>query len=267
MPGGRPGQVLDLLYARFRDRRYAPHTHEEFAIGACTEGVEVIRYRGAAHHAGPGTVVVIEPGEVHTGGRASDVQGYSYRALYPRTEILAESGPHPHFAEPVVHDPQLARELTIAHTLLSAGGDPLEAETRLVGSLTTLVRRHSTARPAPPADPGRAVTQAIRDRLAGDLSQPPTLAQLAGETGLSRYQIVRAFHREVGMTPYAWLAQYRVQRARGLLETGCAPGETAALVGFADQAHLTRWFVRVLGVTPGVYRNSVQDNAGRWRRF
>ena len=39
----------------------------------------------------------------------------------------------------------------------------------------------------------------------------------------------------------------------------------AALTGFADQAHLTRWFRRVVGVTPGVYRNSVQDRTARYR--
>jgi transcriptional regulator GlxA family with amidase domain len=63
----------------------------------------------------------------------------------------------------------------------------------------------------------------------------------------------------MGIPPYAWLAQYRVNRARGLLESGLKPAEVAALVGFADQAHLTRWFRRVLGVTPAAYRNSVQD--------
>lgn len=35
--------------------------------------------------------------------------------------------------------------------------------------------------------------------------------------------------------------------------------------GCADQAHLTRWFRRVVGVTPGAYRNSVQDSARRRR--
>ena len=46
-----------------------------------------------------------------------------------------------------------------------------------------------------------------------------------------------------------------------LLETSLRPAEVAPLVGFADQAHLTRWFRRVLGVTPAAYRNSVQDTA------
>jgi AraC-like DNA-binding protein len=70
---------------------------------------------------------------------------------------------------------------------------------------------------------------------------------------------------EVGMPPYAWLAQHRVARARVLLEHGHRPAEAAAATGFADQAHLTRWFRRVVGVTPSAYRNSVQDSAPRHR--
>ncbi|MGD0065190.1 MAG: helix-turn-helix transcriptional regulator [Streptosporangiaceae bacterium] len=76
---------------------------------------------------------------------------------------------------------------------------------------------------------------------------------------MSRYQLIRAFRSEVGMPPYAWLAQHRVARARALLDRGHGLAETAALTGFADQAHLTRWFRRVVGITPGAYRNSVQD--------
>lgn len=49
-------------------------------------------------------------------------------------------------------------------------------------------------------------------------------------------------------------------RARTLLEAGLRPAEVAGLVGFADQAHLTRWFRRVLGVTPAAYRNSVRNS-------
>jgi AraC-like DNA-binding protein len=107
------------------------------------------------------------------------------------------------------------------------------------------------------------VARLVTQRLADQLLQPPALAELAAGTGLSRYQLVRSFRAEVGMPPYAWLAQYRVGRARMLLERGCRPAEAAAATGFADQAHLTRWFRRVVGVTPGAYRNSVQDTGPR----
>jgi hypothetical protein len=94
---GIAGQALDLLHAWLARSQYAPHVHEEFAVGACTEGVERIRYRGQLHHAGPGTVIILEPGEPHTGGPAL-ATGLAYRAMYPREALLsAGSVGHPHF--------------------------------------------------------------------------------------------------------------------------------------------------------------------------
>ena len=276
------GQALDLLHARVTEP-YAPHVHEEYAVGACTAGREVIRYRGALHYAGPGSVVVLEPGEAHTGGPA-DPPDFTYRVMYPAAGLLAEGLPAegllaggrlapearrlPRFREPVIADPGLAAELRRLHAALGAGlgeTEPLEAESRLSWLFGELVRRHaSPSRDVEVPGAGR-VARLVMAQLADRLVSPPALAEIAAGTGLSRYQLIRSFRTEVGMPPYAWLAQHRVSAARALLERGCRPAEAAALTGFADQAHLTRWFRRVVGVTPGVYRNSVQDRTVRYR--
>ncbi|WP_371101661.1 AraC family ligand binding domain-containing protein [Streptomyces sp. PU_AKi4] len=264
---GRCGPPLDLLTARFSRHEYAPHAHEEFTVGVTVGGLETIAYRGGRIVSGPGSIVVLEPGEMHTGGPAAP-DGYSYRALYAVPALLTDgtlggSG-LPHFREPVLDDPELAAALRRAHTDVSSCPDPLEAESRIPWLLTALARRHSTARGDDTAVPGAGtVALAVRDRLADELLAPPSLADLAADLGLSRYQLLRAFRTTMGVPPYAWLAQYRVTRARALLDAGARPAEVAGLVGFADQAHLTRWFRRVLGVTPAAYRNSVQDSARR----
>ncbi|MFB8771171.1 AraC family transcriptional regulator [Streptomyces broussonetiae] len=264
---GQDGPPLDLLTARFDRHVYAPHAHDEFTVGVTVGGLEVIAYRGGRIHSGPGSIVVLEPGETHTGGPAAP-EGYSYRALYAAPALLTEGtldrGTLPHFRDPVLTDPELATALRLTHTELSACPDPLEAESRLPWLLTALARRHSTARATDDRIPGaQAIAHAVRDRLADDVTSPPSLSTLAADLGLSsRYQLLRAFRTTMGLPPYAWLAQHRVHRARALLEGGLRPAEAATLVGFADQAHLTRWFRRVLGVTPAAYRNSVQDSGG-----
>ncbi|WTW26821.1 AraC family transcriptional regulator [Streptomyces purpurascens] len=261
---GRAGPPLDLLTAHFDSHVYAPHAHDEFTIGVTVGGSEVIAYRGGHIHSYPGSIVVLEPGEMHTGGPAA-CDGYAYQALYAEPALLTDGtlGGLPHFRDPVLHDPELAMALRAAHTDISACPDPLEAESRLPWLLTALARRHSTFRAASDTVPGADhIARSVRDRLADELLDPPSLAALATDLGLSRYQLLRAFRTTMGVPPYAWLAQHRVARARGLLESGLRPAEVAGLVGFADQAHLTRWFRRVLGVTPAAYRNSVQDTAG-----
>jgi AraC-like DNA-binding protein len=260
---GRCGPQLDMLTARFRRHVYAPHAHDEFTIGVCVGGSEIIDYRGGRIRPGPGSIVVLSPGEMHTGGPGNTTDGYSYRALYAEPSLLTEGtlGGFPHFSEPLIDDPELAAAILRTHTDLGANPDPLEAESRLPWLLTALARRHSTARPATDTIPGAAgIATVVRDRLADELLDPPSLAALAADLDLSRYQLLRAFRTTMGVPPYAWLAQHRVARARGLLESGLRPAEVAALVGFSDQAHLTRWFRRVLGVTPAAYRNSVQDD-------
>ena len=256
-----PGHVLDLLHARLT-APYAPHMHDVYSFGACVEGLEVIGYRGELYHADTGSVVILEPGEPHTGGPA-EPPSFVYRAMYPGGDLLAELSGYsgtPRFREPVIADPLLAAELIRAHAELSRGADPLEAETRLSWLFGELVRRHATPQLSGLQVRRGRVAKVVMAQLADQLACPPGLAQIAAEAGLSRYQLVRSFRAEVGMPPYAWLAQHRVARARVLLEQGCRPAEAATLTGFADQAHLTRWFRRVVGVTPGAYRNSIQDS-------
>lgn len=64
------GSLLDLLTARISRRHYAPHIHDEYAIGVTVAGLETMRYRGEKIYSGAGSVVVVEPGEAHTGGPA-----------------------------------------------------------------------------------------------------------------------------------------------------------------------------------------------------
>ncbi|AYC41713.1 AraC family transcriptional regulator [Streptomyces griseorubiginosus] len=260
---GRGGPPLDLLTARFDKHVYAPHAHDEYTIGVCVGGSEIIDYRGGHIRTGPGSIVVLAPGEMHTGGPGTKTDGYAYRALYAEVPLLQDGSTGlPHFREPLIDDPELGAALRLAHTELSACPDPLETESRLPWLLTALSCRHSTARVTDCVITGAgadAVARMVRDRLADELLAPPSLADLATDLGMSRYQLLRVFRTAMGIPPYAWLAQYRVNRARCLLESGLRPAEVAGAVGFADQAHLTRWFRRVLGVTPAAYRNSVQD--------
>ena len=94
------------------------------------------------------------------------------------------------------------------------------------------------------------------NRLVALVEERPDLvrtAQLAAETGLSERALQRLVSRRLGLTP-KWLIQRRrlhEAAARLRADTGSTLAETAALLGYADQAHFVRDFSRVTGTTPG----------------
>jgi transcriptional regulator GlxA family with amidase domain len=91
----------------------------------------------------------------------------------------------------------------------------------------------------------------IADHLAGDLS----VAALARRARMSPRNFARAFRREIGVTPAAYVEAQRVEGARRLLESsGRSVAEVAEACGFARVETIHRAFRRVLRVAPGQYR-------------
>jgi AraC-like DNA-binding protein len=82
------------------------------------------------------------------------------------------------------------------------------------------------------------------------------LSELAAAVGLNRFQALRAFKREYGMPPHAYQLSLRVSRVKHLLERGESPTQAAHATGFVDQSHMTHYFKRMMGSTPGAYARS-----------
>src|SRR5690349_13863238 len=71
---------VELLSARYIEQRFVPHVHDGFVIGIIMAGAQRYRYRGAEHLAGSGTLVLINPDELHTGHKGTE-DGWLYRAF------------------------------------------------------------------------------------------------------------------------------------------------------------------------------------------
>jgi len=83
-----------------------------------------------------------------------------------------------------------------------------------------------------------------------NVSRRITLREIAGLAQLSVFQLIRAFRRELAMTPYRLVLEVRIEYAKQLLMQGTSIADAAVGAGFADQSHFTRHFKRSTGVTP-----------------
>jgi AraC-like DNA-binding protein len=95
------------------------------------------------------------------------------------------------------------------------------------------------------------------DFIEANLNGDPSIAEVAGECGLSSSYFAKAFKQATGVPPHAWLSMRRIERAKQLLiGTNVELAEIAFACGFADQSHFSRTFRKSEGCSPG-----------RWRRF
>lgn len=98
----------------------------------------------------------------------------------------------------------------------------------------------------------------VLDHVAAHYGEPLTLEALAGQAGLSPSHFSRLFKTTIGRSPMQFVTGYRVEQARQQLTDLSRPLSDIALAcGFSDQAHFSRVFRRVEGVTPSAYRQSL----------
>lgn len=242
------------------NRSFPRHAHDQFGVGVIRTGAHRSWSGVGPVEASAGDIITVNPGEMHDG---SAVQGRvrSWQMLYIEPTLLndairAEWPATAEIAHPALHDPPLAALFVrLFRGITAPQPDALAVEEDLVRVLASLVGRYGT-RPARRGGSPPHVARAMR-RLDEAPDRPVTLAELAALSDVSRFQLLRGFARAVGTTPHAYLVQCRVRLARRLLASGLRPADAALAAGFADQSHMTRTFVRQLGVTPARYRAAV----------
>ena len=164
----------------------------------------------------------------------------------------------------------MAASVRRLHRALTGRASELDRYERLAGTARLLVR-HASGREPARRGADRVMAARIRELIRASVADPGTgdvsggeltADDLAAAAGCSRFAAYRAFRQAYGLSPSDYQRQLRVQTARRLLSAGAAPATVAAAAGFADQAHLTRWFRRYYGVTPGAYRAAAGGPAG-----
>ncbi|MDE1164619.1 MAG: AraC family transcriptional regulator [Pseudomonas sp.] len=240
---------------------YARHSHESFSIGAIVSGHSTYLNGRARHRVGQGTVVVMNPGDVHACNPLQD-QPWAYRMLYLDTPWLTELqhqmglGAHQDlrtFATTHSDDPRLFAGLNgLYATLTNADLAPLAKHSATIEFFTL-------AQQCLDPLPQRAVLAHDKlgraaDFIRANCTGEVTLAEICSVAQLSPSYLIRAFKQQYGLTPHGYLTDCRIQFARAQLRRGRAIAEAALDAGFADQAHLQRVFKQHLAATPGHYR-------------
>lgn len=100
----------------------------------------------------------------------------------------------------------------------------------------------------------KQITEYINEHLDSDLK----VIELAAIASMSPYHFIRLFRKATDKTPHQYVLHQRIKKAQYLLHhSQISISEIAATVGFCDQSHFTKYFKRIIGVTPRQYRSTL----------
>ena len=205
------------MHAHFERHVYHRHSHETYSFGVTEDGAQSFSCRGAAHTSAAGMVMAFNPDDPHD-GQATDEFGFTYRMIHIGPELVAERARR--------HQPGARRACRCSPSPCSATrcwpAGCARLHLALLGGATAL----------------------RRDEL------------LASAAGRSRFAVHRAFVWAYGMAPGDYQRQLRLREARRLIARGRPISAATAQAGFSDQSHLTRWFIRCYGITPGGFQRA-----------
>ena len=217
---------VTLMQASFTDHAFERHSHEGFAIGMTTAGVQRFRCKGAQHDSQVGDLVLFNPDEDHDGS-AGTADGFRYAIWYVPDDVVAnciapegERADGRYFTRPCVTDHRMAAAFArLSSSLPAMPAESLRAETMLRAFPGTMLARHGE-RPVAPVARASAFAAEVR------------MAQV-------RDYIRMYFQRDItGLTWLRWQAcRARISRARSARRTTRRRTCTSIRCGLPMPAH------------------------------
>jgi len=192
--------------------------------------------------------------------------GLSSVRLHPG-QLLVIPGLRPHVALPSMDDEVRSVEFYLIPAALS-----VDAQRRLDNSQFIVIEDSRFRHVVPPgieelalecvtkqlvfsnAAPARPLSTPVKAALRETVIESDGISGAARRFGYTREGFIRAFAREIGMTPNAYKINLRLNLGRHLLRNGENISEVAHGTGFSDQSHFGRAFLKHFGATPAQFR-------------
>lgn len=254
---------IELLAARYRHHVFPRHAQDAVVLGLVEQGVIDFMSGGRTASVGEGALLFIPSGIVHEAVGCMELP-WTYRALYlsaGQWQSLCDAAavPTPSVATVVRHVPLYERLRRVHPRLVGQELGERALEETLRWAASVLAGGGSDADPGGRGVGSDAALERVRRLLDEETTRRVSLGEMAAMAGLSRFHFLRSFSRAYGVSPYAYSLNRRLLQVRRRLADGAPISMTALDFGFADQAHLTRHFLRTIGVTPGEYQRAFAE--------
>lgn len=264
---------LTLLENTYSGFVHPKHFHETYCVQIIDKGSDNLYCNGSNYkNIGHNEVILINPGEVHTGGGGSVntpeeqlVCKTFYFGLNELTNIPGESFNNnknisdARFKTPVITDKALVQKIKMISDLKDLAEDNLFVK-ELYHDIMCNLAMQQLSRPVHFDEGFKKYEEAInrgKEYIHDNIDKKLLLEDVARAAYISPFHFLRTFKRFTGITLHQYVLSLRIERARSLFRQQLSIDETYKKLGFTNQVHFTKVFKKMTGLTPMEYKRVV----------
>ncbi|MBH8087487.1 AraC family transcriptional regulator [Clostridioides difficile] len=253
-------------------QKFPNHFHEHYVIGFIEKGQRYLSCKNKEYTTSTGDLLLFNPFDSHTCEQIDD-KVLDYRCINIKPEIMKKTvfeitGKNylPKFNQPVIFRSELVPLLQELHYIIMEEELDFKKEELFFFLIEQLIEEHTEPNLQSNLENTNIEIQAVCDYLENNYAEHIVLDELSTIAGMNKYSLLRNFTKLKGITPYRYLENIRVNKAKKLLEKGVEPIDAAIQTGFVDQSHFTNFSKNFIGLTPKQYQNIfINDDSNNFK--
>jgi len=251
---------LAVLRADDHRKSFPLHRHDVYSLTLVRSGIETTLSGGKELLTPAGNISLTPPGCLHANPNRNN-GAYDFTTFYLSPDLLTYLNGGTPLSSRVVVTMNKPGFFSALQQWVTERQTPEALASILYDGVITTLRRAERAEETSTKESTKLTE--VLSYLEANLSEKLTLEVLANSAGLSPHYFLRWFRSMKGITPMQYVNLRRIEKARTALAKGAPLVEVAHALGFYDQSHFHRFFLRYVGVTPGAFlqgSNIVQDS-------
>lgn len=245
------------------EQEFPSHFHNYYVIALVENGKRQLSCNNNCYHIKQGDVIIFNPNDKHSCVKSGN-ELFIYKGLNIPSDIISKitfditrKKYTPRFSKNVIRTPEIYNCLLTLHNMIVNKSNNFEKEELFFILIYDLLKNFSNE--INDIDKHSIETSSICKYIEENYYKKISLDDLCNRYNSSKSTLLRDFSKQNGITPYRYLQNVRIEKAKQLLKNGISPADTALKTGFSDQSHLTNCFHTFIGLSPSSYANIFRE--------
>lgn len=242
---------LEVLSFNNSKGEFKKHFHDSYVISLIEKGIFIENNLIGLK----GNILISHPFEVHE-NKIFDNNPYSVISFYVNADVMQYLGSQKNISFPkkLIDNPSIY--FLFKQYFMELYSDGLKNNDLLTQGLKQLIFTYGENNHFEFLEMKDSFMPEILDYINQSCHTKIKLDDLATMAKQSKYNFIRQFKKNIGITPFEYINLQRTIKAKRYLREGKSLIETALSTGYFDQSHFNNYFKSYVGLSPKNYINS-----------